>query len=139
MGFDLTGEYADVSAHFNVWCWHPMWYFCYQQGWIDEEQYENGKGNTGFRIDEETTSILKREIILFHRLNNFEEIITNVNKEFNEKVRNEIQEGKKRSPEIVVLQLFGAMKEGEDVYHFTSRHLIDFANFCKNAKTFEIC
>ena len=108
MGFDLIG--SEDSTGFNVWCWHPMWYFCHQQGWIDEDQYKNGKENSGFKIDEATTSRLAREMENMLNLDNVEQIIENTTKEFNLKVANEI-----KNPEMMILMLFGGFNEdGKD-------------------------
>ena len=138
MGFDLySKEDKNLSIQYNVWSYHPMWYFCYKNGWIDDEQYSKGKENSGFVINAETTSRLAREITIVITKANLEQIIKETNKEFNRKVENFDDEVE--HPSFMFLRLCGRLGNVEEPFKFNEEHIRRFRDFCSDAGSFEIC
>ena len=111
MGFDLYDEKTGIAQHYTVWCWRPMWDFCYENKWISKEQYEGGDENSGYTIDKETTEALSQGIC---DLGDVEE------------TENKIKEFLKES-------------DWDGSYSFEFEDLDTFACFCDDVESFQIC
>lgn len=116
MGFDLYGlkklENEDNYFRNNCWYWRPLWALCLVTSSISLEDFNGGKFNDGYKIDEEKANNIA---------NALEEYIKD-----EDKVNDYIK---------IYPVLFGYER---DNYPFDIENVKNFIEFCKKSGGFEI-